>query len=187
VGGRAKIESASSTPELDKQLWRFEQNSSRYAAINKSAGTGLSLGYDSGKSLRVMLHNSSPNTTWDLIPYNGLYLIKASSNVAAVSGDATELYAHQADNYTNRNYVIMFVNTQWYHADDSQFEFVRWTGDQTGIEDVKAPFDDPIVGIHYYTLAGQEISKPAVTGLYILLNTHASGKKTAVKKLVIAC
>lgn len=127
VGGRAKIDEPGGSATQDKQLWRFEKSGNDYTVINKATGTKLSLGYDAGKGVRVMFHNSNSNITWNFISYNGRYLIKATSNVESIGGNAAELYAHQANNYNNvRNYVIMFVSTDWYHAEDSQFEFITW-------------------------------------------------------------
>jgi hypothetical protein len=58
----------------------------------------------------------------------------------------------------------------------------------SSLTDINAPSFDPndkVVAVKYYTLLGQEVVRPATTGVYIVRSTHASGKIQAIKQLFI--
>jgi hypothetical protein len=54
--------------------------------------------------------------------------------------------------------------------------------------DIKFPAFDPndkVVSVKYYTLAGTEVVRPAVSGIYIVRNVYASGRVKAEKQLFV--
>ncbi|MDR2843426.1 MAG: RICIN domain-containing protein [Candidatus Symbiothrix sp.] len=114
---------ASNQTEIDKQLWRFEKTASgNYAIINKSTNKKLDIRYDSSKSISVGLLSDTPSTEWKLPKNSSYYNIQATKSP---SGGATaNVYAHQANNWDNRNYVIMFESTSYTSTANSLFHFV---------------------------------------------------------------
>ena len=53
---------------------------------------------------------------------------------------------------------------------------------------IDAPAFDPndtVIAVKYYTLLGQEVVRPATTGVYIVRSTYASGKVQAIKQLFV--
>jgi hypothetical protein len=149
VYGKPMADAPDDSPEMDKQLWRFEQNGSNYDIINKATGKKLNIAYQSALSLRTGALSDNPVTSWELVPYNGKYLIKAADATSSIGGDATEIYAHQANNYNNvRNYRIMFVNTSWYHEANSLYQFVRWPAPKPSDIVSKTPLWNPDRGLH---------------------------------------
>jgi hypothetical protein len=52
----------------------------------------------------------------------------------------------------------------------------------TGVANVDP--SDPVVSVKYYNLQGQEVKRPALTGIYILRKLHLSGRTTVEKRLV---
>ena len=45
--------------------------------------------------------------------------------------------------------------------------------------------NDTVIAVKYYTLLGQEVVRPATTGVYIVRSTYASGKIQAIKQLFV--
>jgi predicted outer membrane repeat protein len=52
----------------------------------------------------------------------------------------------------------------------------------TGVAEVDP--NDPVVATQYYTLQGQEVRTPAVTGIYIVRRQHLSSRISVVKRLI---
>ncbi|MDR1342160.1 MAG: right-handed parallel beta-helix repeat-containing protein [Prevotellaceae bacterium] len=53
----------------------------------------------------------------------------------------------------------------------------------TGVDEVDP--NDPVVAAQYYTLQGQEVRTPAVTGIYIMRRQHLSGRTSVAKRLIV--
>jgi hypothetical protein len=121
VFGQAKTASPS---EIDKQLWRFEQSGDNYVSFNKATGKKLDITYNSSKSITVGALSDNPVTQWQWVQSSNYYNIKAT--VAPAGGDASKIYAHQANNWDNRNYVIMFENSSYNGTNNSRFQFVLY-------------------------------------------------------------
>jgi hypothetical protein len=62
---------------------------------------------------------------------------------------------------------------------------VAITAAKTATAIFKEDLSDPVVRVQYYTVAGVELSQPAITGLYIVKRTLASKKVVVRKELVI--
>ena len=149
VYGKPIANAPDNSPETDKQLWRFEQNGPYYDIINKATGKKLNITYQSALNLRTGALSDHPVTSWELVAYNGYYLIKAAGSTSSIGGDGTEIYAHQANNYNNlRNYRIMFVNTNWYHEANSLYRLVRWPTAKPSDIVSKTPLWNPDRGLH---------------------------------------
>lgn len=122
VYGRA-ISTADDLGEMDKQLWRFENNGTSYVIINKATGKKLDLSHDTNKNITVGITSDSPSTNW---------LLQESStasyfNIVATTpleGRSGTIYSHQANNYASRNYVIMFESSSYKSSVHSLFRFV---------------------------------------------------------------
>jgi hypothetical protein len=123
VFGRA-ITVAASPAELNKQLWRFEQNGDSYIVFNKSNGKKLDIGYNSSKGISVAVLSDNPITGWQWLKSGDYYNIKATA--APSGGNASNIYAHQANNWDNRNYAIMFENSSYNGSANSRFQFVLY-------------------------------------------------------------
>ena len=53
----------------------------------------------------------------------------------------------------------------------------------TGVTGIEA--GDFVVATIYYNIAGQEVRKPAMSGIYLIKETYFSGKVTITKRLII--
>jgi hypothetical protein len=121
VFGRTMVVEPAS-PDLDKQLWRFEQSGSNYLIFNKANEKKLGITYNASKDISVGNLSDSPATQWQLEKNGDYYNIKAT--VVPSGGDALKVYAHQANNYGNRNFVIMFEESNYNNTANSKFHFV---------------------------------------------------------------
>jgi hypothetical protein len=54
----------------------------------------------------------------------------------------------------------------------------------SGLDDITVS-SDTVVAVKYYTLLGREVVRPTTTGIYIVRNTHVSGRVTAIKQLIV--
>lgn len=124
VFGKVKV-SSSDFSLIDKQLWRFEQNGNNYVIINKSNGKKFDITYNEGKGINAGIVNSNPSTNWQLqaVGSTGYYNIKAVTSPAT---KPAEIYAHQANNYDDRNYAIMFESAYYSQSDNSLFHFIEY-------------------------------------------------------------
>ena len=55
------------------------------------------------------------------------------------------------------------------------------------ISSIECPSTDPndaVIAVKYYTVWGVEVTRPSVSGIYIMRNTHASGRFSTTKKLI---
>ncbi|MDR1436659.1 MAG: RICIN domain-containing protein [Candidatus Symbiothrix sp.] len=123
VFGRAMV-LATNSPETDKQLWRFEKNGNNYILFNKANGKKLNITYNSSQSITVAALNDNPVTQWQLVKSGDYYNLRAT--VAPSGGDASKIYAHQANNWDNRNFVIMFESTSYNSTPNSRFRFILY-------------------------------------------------------------
>ena len=112
------------------QLWRFEKEGNNYMIINRSTGRKMSLAFDSGKSIRYASVSATPTTTWSLISNGKGYNIKAVSNIT--EGNSSNIFAHQANDYGSRAYVIMFESSGYQNVDNSRFNFIKY--EKVGVE-----------------------------------------------------
>jgi hypothetical protein len=110
VYGRAKTASTNEA-ELGKQLWRFEQDGSNYVVINKATGKKLDVAYYSGKSISVAALGDNPTVRWKLQPQGAWYSFQATA--APSGGGAGKTYIHQANNWDNRDYVMMLETSSY--------------------------------------------------------------------------
>ncbi|MDR1526505.1 MAG: RICIN domain-containing protein [Dysgonamonadaceae bacterium] len=122
VYGRAI--SMASPSEIDNQLWRFEQSGDSYIIFNRATGKKLDVTYNSSKSITVGALSDHPVTRWQWSKSGDWYNIKAT--VAPTGGDASKIYAHQANNWDNRNYAIMFENSGYNGTPNSRFRFILY-------------------------------------------------------------
>lgn len=126
VFGQSKIISLVES-EIASQLWRFEEEAGKYTIINQSSGNKMSLGYDAGKSIRIATITDTPVTQWQFTRNGRGYNIKATANIS--QGSTANIYAHQANDYGSRNYVIMFESSQYMSVDNSRFQFIEYVDD----------------------------------------------------------
>ncbi|MDR2621127.1 MAG: RICIN domain-containing protein [Dysgonamonadaceae bacterium] len=122
VYGRAK--SMASPSAIDNQLWRFEQSGDSYIIFNKATGKKLDVTYNSSKGITVGALSDNPITQWQWLKNGDYYNIKATA--APAGGDASKVYAHQANNWDSRNYVIMFETSGYNSTANSRFRFVLY-------------------------------------------------------------
>lgn len=127
IFGREQIYSNSFT-DMNKQLWRFEQDAEgHYMMINKAASARkLDIVFDAEKNIVQAVLSLNPTTSWSLVQRGNYYSIQA---VTPISGKTGYRYAHQANSSGERNYAIMMETTTWASTADSYFSFV--------------PFEDP--------------------------------------------
>jgi hypothetical protein len=116
------ITTATSPSEVNKQLWRFEQSGDNYIIYNRATGKKLDIAYNSAKGISVGVLSDDPVTQWQWMKSGDYYNIKAT--VAPTGGDASKIYAHQANDYDSRNFVIMFENSGYNGNANSRFQFV---------------------------------------------------------------
>jgi hypothetical protein len=109
---------------VDSQLWRFERSGDNYTIINRAGGKKLDIAYNASKGISVGVLNDNPITQWQWLPTGNYFNIKAT--VAPAGGDASKIYAHQANNWDSRNYVIMFENSGYNGTANSRFRFVLY-------------------------------------------------------------
>jgi hypothetical protein len=110
--------------EIDKQLWRFEQNGSNYTIFNKATGKKLTTSFNSSKGISVATLNATASTTWQFINNSNYFNLKASA--APSGGNASAIYTHQANNYDSRNFVIMLESSTYNNTENSRFRFVLY-------------------------------------------------------------
>ncbi|MDH8702689.1 hypothetical protein M2138_002057 [Dysgonomonadaceae bacterium PH5-43] len=123
VCGRSMIVSTDES-KIKTQLWRFEKENNNYVIINMSTGTKVSLDYNTSKSIRYAALSETPTTTWDF-PSNGKgYNIKAVTNIS--TGSTSNIYAHQANDWDGRGYVIMFESSTYQSNNNSRFNFIKY-------------------------------------------------------------
>jgi hypothetical protein len=123
VFGRTMIVEAVS-PDVDKQLWRFEQSGSNYLIFNKAGEKKMGITYNASKAISVGNLSDNPTTQWQFVKNGDYYNIKAT--VTPSGGGASKVYAHQANNYDSRNFVIMFEDSGYSSSADSKFRFVPY-------------------------------------------------------------
>lgn len=114
------IENIGNEEDKDNRLWRFEKNAENYNIINKATNKKMAIriAQDIESGLKIATLPDDTSESWELLEYNGYYQIKSASG---------HNYAHQANNYGGkRNYVIMFVGTDWYRSDNSLFSFIPY-------------------------------------------------------------
>ncbi|NDV46730.1 hypothetical protein D0T49_06680 [Paludibacter sp. 221] len=121
VYGRAVIYTDDQS-QKDTQWWRFEKTGSQYRVINKATGKQLDIAYDSSKSISHAALATESSATFSFEAYDDYYNIKSSK--AASGGGDSNVYAHQANDYGSRNYVVMFESSAYNNTANSQFSFI---------------------------------------------------------------
>lgn len=109
-------------PELIKQMWRFELDGTDYAVINRATGQKLEIAYNAAKNINYSITDNTPLSKWQItVASAGGYNIKSTTGTTEKT---SAVYAHQANNYDNRVYVIMFESSGWSGNANSRFEFI---------------------------------------------------------------
>lgn len=121
VYGRA-VKFTSDQAQKDMQWWRFEKNGDQYTAINKATEKQLDIAYDTSKGISHATVSTTSSATFGF-EANGEYF-NIKSSVAPEGGTASKVYAHQANNYDSRNYVIMFESSGYNSDENSKFSFI---------------------------------------------------------------
>jgi hypothetical protein len=149
------ITTAASPVEKNRQLWRFEQSGDTYTVLNRASGKKLDITFNSSKGISVAALSNKPLTRWQFVKNGNYYNIKAT--VAPAGGEASKIYAHQANNYDNRNYVIMFENSGYNSTNNSRFQFVLY-------EDVSIELSSDEYSVWYFiTSAKPEYRNKGIT------------------------
>lgn len=124
VYGRKKINSVAGETKADAQLWRFEIKNNKYTIINKASGEKIDAGYDSGKKIsNMILSTASGSAEWEFVKNGTLFNIKSSK--VPSGGSSNNVYAHQGNNWDNRNFVIMLESSSYNNTGNSKFQFIE--------------------------------------------------------------
>lgn len=154
VYGKAMINSTNQS-EVDTQLWRFEKNGDNYTIISKSTGKKADIAYDASKTINYAALNDNPTTEFQILPFGDYFNIKATT--PPTGGSSSEVYAHQANSGGSRNYVIMFVSTQYSSEPSSAYKFVIF-------EDFNIEYSDDQKSV-WYNIINAEYSGKGITDI----------------------
>lgn len=109
---------------VDPQLWRFEKSGSGYSIINRSTGKYLDVTYDVSLDISKAILTDAPSVNFSFLPYDNNFQITCSK--APAGGIESEVYLHQANTGSGRDFVIMLVNTTWSNTVNSEFHFIEF-------------------------------------------------------------
>ena len=128
------LSSITTATQRNNCLWRFEKSGNAYVIINKQTNKKLSVRTDATKNIDVATVEENPDVTWEINPYNDSFQIKASSGK----------YIYQADDSSNRNFLIMLSAAGT--SANANYTFLPYNDELPEISDTK--------DIWYYIFSG---------------------------------